>query len=497
MSSIRGRRRGKQALNEPVAVVEAQSGQSVVPYDENLLERARTQWQFGDWHSLAMLGRDSLQHHPDRAKLALLAAAGQFQVGRHDIARQLIRLSLDWGCGNRLVMQVLAAGVHNSLGRALAQAGDRESAFAHFEKAIRLGAPTSDTRLITQARAGEQLVQLGLNPRVNQLGERPEGANGAVNLSIDFAPDRTFLESPIPVERFFSDKEGDRQESLAELKKSIEQSSTVGSVPELAWVSVSHRSKNFFFVHFSGDYIPGKMAEKNMFYEAPFLNLLARLYQPGKLIIDGGGNIGNHSVFFAGVMGAPVIAFEPQPYNFVFLLSNLYLNGLQKKVDVRRTAIGDRRGQLELAQAISGNYGTFTADMTLVKGSEGSSDSIKKFEVNLSTLDDELANRRHMVSIIKLDLEGMELSALQGARQIILESMPVIAVECFTKSVYQGVKDFLATFDYFVIDSTNATPTFIFLSRKNPAHHEKLSKYLEMTSVGRFSANKSFNESSE
>ncbi len=44
-----------------------------VPYDENLLERARTQWQFGDWASLMKLERDTLQHHPDRAKLALLS----------------------------------------------------------------------------------------------------------------------------------------------------------------------------------------------------------------------------------------------------------------------------------------------------------------------------------------------------------------------------------------------------------------------------------------
>ncbi|MBC7488803.1 MAG: hypothetical protein H7240_00945, partial [Glaciimonas sp.] len=27
--------------------------QTVVPYDENLLELSRTQWQFGDWASLA------------------------------------------------------------------------------------------------------------------------------------------------------------------------------------------------------------------------------------------------------------------------------------------------------------------------------------------------------------------------------------------------------------------------------------------------------------
>jgi hypothetical protein len=32
----------------------------LVPFDENLLERSRTQWQFGDWASLATLDRDTL-----------------------------------------------------------------------------------------------------------------------------------------------------------------------------------------------------------------------------------------------------------------------------------------------------------------------------------------------------------------------------------------------------------------------------------------------------
>ena len=32
------------------------AAQHLVPYDENLLERSRTQWQFGDWERLAATG---------------------------------------------------------------------------------------------------------------------------------------------------------------------------------------------------------------------------------------------------------------------------------------------------------------------------------------------------------------------------------------------------------------------------------------------------------
>lgn len=71
--------------------IEHETAQNVVLYDENLLERSRIQWQFGDWESLAKLERDTLQHRPDRAKLALLAAAGHLQQGNSQVARQFTR----------------------------------------------------------------------------------------------------------------------------------------------------------------------------------------------------------------------------------------------------------------------------------------------------------------------------------------------------------------------------------------------------------------------
>jgi hypothetical protein len=77
-----------------------------VAFDENLLERARAQWQFGDWESLTNISRESLQHHPDRAKLSLLVAAGHAQCGRKEKLQHFIRLAKDWGCSRRLISQV-------------------------------------------------------------------------------------------------------------------------------------------------------------------------------------------------------------------------------------------------------------------------------------------------------------------------------------------------------------------------------------------------------
>jgi Flp pilus assembly protein TadD len=142
--------------------IEHEAVQHVVPYDENLLERSRTQWQFGDWESLAKLERDTLQHHPDRAKLALLAAAGHLQQGDSQAARQFTRLAQDWGCSKKLISQILISGVHNSLGRAAAVSGQAQRALQHFQSAIQAGAANSEVRLLTEARVNQQLTQLGV-----------------------------------------------------------------------------------------------------------------------------------------------------------------------------------------------------------------------------------------------------------------------------------------------------------------------------------------------
>jgi predicted O-methyltransferase YrrM len=166
---------------------------TMVPYDENLLERSRTQWQFGDWESLAAMPRETMQHHPDRAKLALLAAAGHLQQGNNQAARQFTRLAQDWGCSKKLVSQILIAGVHNSLGRAAATVGLQTRSLHHFEASIAIGSPGSDQRLLAQARITEQHTQLDLNANGLESKERVGGTG--VNTSISASSGNSGVET--------------------------------------------------------------------------------------------------------------------------------------------------------------------------------------------------------------------------------------------------------------------------------------------------------------
>lgn len=150
----------RSANPTPIGNTEVEHLRNVIAIDENLLERSQAQWQVGDWESLVLMDRETLLHHPDRAKLALLVAAGNFQLGEDRTARQFISLALDWGCSRKLVCQVVASGVHNSLGRAATVMGQSQRATRHFENAVATGTAGSDVGLLARARTWSQLEQV-------------------------------------------------------------------------------------------------------------------------------------------------------------------------------------------------------------------------------------------------------------------------------------------------------------------------------------------------
>jgi tetratricopeptide (TPR) repeat protein len=125
---------------------------AVEAYNNSLLEQAWTQWLFGDWRSLENISRRSLEGHPDRAKLATLAASGHYQNSSLDEARALLALALEWGADRRLVTQMLVSGAYQTLANAYLLQGERTRALGLIQKAIATGAPTSDKSLVSQAR---------------------------------------------------------------------------------------------------------------------------------------------------------------------------------------------------------------------------------------------------------------------------------------------------------------------------------------------------------
>ena len=152
-----GSRAGQPANSVDIYPIEAVA----VSYDEKLLEKARSQWQFGDWASLAQLNRESLRSHPDKAQLALFAAAGHLQMGANEVAKALLALAMESGCSKHLILKILVGGCYNSLGCSYLAARDFDKAMRCFEESIAVGLPQVDVKLAAQARMGWQSKLIG------------------------------------------------------------------------------------------------------------------------------------------------------------------------------------------------------------------------------------------------------------------------------------------------------------------------------------------------
>jgi hypothetical protein len=95
----------------------------VVPYNPQALPAAREQWQRGDWASLAALTLDELQDHPDRAKLALLAATGHFQAVDRGRVHMYLSQAKAWGIKEDQIKKILIATMYRTAESANLYAG--------------------------------------------------------------------------------------------------------------------------------------------------------------------------------------------------------------------------------------------------------------------------------------------------------------------------------------------------------------------------------------
>ena len=134
---------------------------------------------------------------------------------------------------------------------------------------------------------------------------------------------------------------------------------------------------------------------------------------PDDLCFDIGAHVGNRTMCFLR-LGARVVAVEPQPDFGCFL--RLLLKW-RKRVTLLDCAIGAEEGDLELHLSLATpTVSSGSAEFMRDTGSIASFDIVdwdRVVRVRQTTLD-ELAERYGMPDFIKLDIEGMELAALQG-----------------------------------------------------------------------------------
>ena len=177
--------------------------------------------------------------------------------------------------------------------------------------------------------------------------------------------------------------------------------------------------------------------------------LTKKLLSPGDVFVDGGANVGLFTLAAAGQVGqtGKVIAFEPAREVRLRLMQNVALNRLLQ-VEIVPFALSSAPGE-----ATFRSFDIAGAGLNHLGPSEEESGSVES--VKLTTLDAVVgATDRRRLALLKLDLEGAEHAALQGASEILRDVRPDIIIEIEEShlkrlgSTVDDVADLLRSHDY-------------------------------------------------
>jgi len=123
-----------------------------------------------------------------------------------------------------------------------------------------------------------------------------------------------------------------------------------------------------------------------------------------------------------------IVAFEPDSINFD-KLKEKYENN--KKITLINACVGDKEGKLTFSSSQGQGSGVVAGDLY------GKQNVIS---IPVKTIDD---LNLEMVSFIKMDIEGEELSALRGAEKTILRDKPKLAI-----CIYHSDEDMIRIAEY-------------------------------------------------
>ena len=227
----------------------------------------------------------------------------------------------------------------------------------------------------------------------------------------------------------------------------------------------TYRSREFVIEGISeSDLIYSNIVRTGTFYEIDLLEYIFRLRSfvrsknRTNVVIDVGANIGNHSIYFASFVADHLIAVEPNPQVLPTLRANLARNVSDFSLFEYAVGENEGRGTVDVPEQKQENIGAARINW---RDDDGG--------IQISTLDSTLntwgadTSDSFVVSMIKIDVEGMEPQVLAGAKATIERHRPHIFLEASTDEELQRVQNILIPLGYKrLLGSWAATPVYHF-----------------------------------
>lgn len=201
---------------------------------------------------------------------------------------------------------------------------------------------------------------------------------------------------------------------------------------------VEMRGKKVHILRF-GIMISNFFHSKKVWWEIEMLPVFKKYYVPNTNIIDIGANIGSHSLLMSEIISPNSLIFSFEPVYWDIVQKNIFENHLQDKICLFPQGLGKRNEVIEINtmdRMKPNNFG----QLSIVKKIKTA--HIKK-KIGVITLD---SIHLHNISLIKIDVEGMEKDVLEGARNTIAKNLPTIIIEIWSDEMENFIQSDIGKF---------------------------------------------------
>jgi FkbM family methyltransferase len=193
------------------------------------------------------------------------------------------------------------------------------------------------------------------------------------------------------------------------------------------------RNKTINFI--KSDNCIGATIKSGKFWEEWMLKYIRENYIENTNMIDLGGNIGTTTLLMSEVLSNNYKIHVFEPIYSDILLKNIVDNNLTDKVVLYPYGVGNKIKNLKIKPINLSDNINFGA-VSIIRTLEDKDDSYK---INIVPLD--YFNFEN-ISLIKIDVEHMEIEVLEGCLNLLKQCKPTILIETYQLNVLKETKIF-------------------------------------------------------